>query len=269
MFEPLERRTLLSAQFYLTPQNVLFVIGSDQADGLSLSVDPMGGVTVSESGSEVYNSVVRGHSLQSVVVLGLGGDDTISVANNAEGSSDDVVVDVFGNGGDDQLEMTVVRARGGRLHGGFGNDTLKATNAAGRAGITLDGFYGDDVLTSSNTLAGPGGWVYGGPGDDQIFLVSQSTAVRGHHAFGGFGRDIIDGGDRMDIIYGGPGDDVLRGNAGNDYLFGGLGDDQLFGGDGNDALFGGSGADDVDGGSGSDRALVDEFDTLSSIETVI
>jgi len=129
---------------------------------------------------------------------------------------------------------------------------------------------GDLVISDIETI-------FGGDGDDIIFLA-DSTAVLGDMTlFGGTQNDIIwanagndliraDAGD--DIVDGGPGNDEILGLAGNDNLRGGTGDDVLNGGAGNDELRGGAGDDtliaggiglginELTGGLGADRFVV-------------
>ncbi|PRY25959.1 hemolysin type calcium-binding protein [Aliiruegeria haliotis] len=75
-------------------------------------------------------------------------------------------------------------------------------------------------------------------------------------AFGGRGKDYIDGGSGDDVLFGGRGNDGLYGDFGNDRLVGGGGKDTLFGYQGNDILKGGRGNDYLHGGDGGgpDRA---------------
>ena len=77
----------------------------------------------------------------------------------------------------------------------------------------------------------------GGAGDDAFVNATTAYAV----ASGGFGQDILVGGNFGNALVGGPGADILVGGVSGDVLLGESGDDILFGGPGADALFGGPG----------------------------
>src|SRR5262245_2607260 len=61
--------------------------------------------------------------------------------------------------------------------------------------------------------------------------------------YGGFGSDIIGGGEDNDLLVGRFGNDTIDGGGGDDKLFGGFGKDNLEGGGGNDTMAGGWFAD--------------------------
>ena len=153
----------------------------------------------------------------------------------------------------------------------------------------LYGYGGNDELQMS--YAGYGE-VYGGPGDDIVYMHPYTPQAYGlvhggsgnDYALGGAladqvygdkGNDYVDGRDGDDSVYGGEGRDRVEGGVGDDHLFGGKGDDSgkisvpgssmpqgdplyfevnagLFGGDGNDHLFGGAGKDKLHGGNDDD-----------------
>jgi Ca2+-binding RTX toxin-like protein len=79
----------------------------------------------------------------------------------------------------------------------------------------------------------------------------QTTARWGGY-WGGNGRDLLQGTDRIDIMTGGKGDDVMLGGSGFDALYGGRGNDRMDGGAGSDVLIGDEGDDWIEGGSGTD-----------------
>jgi Ca2+-binding RTX toxin-like protein len=152
---------------------------------------------------------------------------------------------------------------------------------------TIYGGQGNDLLSlGDGSIAGQGGWLYGGNGGD--FLVG---GVVGDQIYGGADNDILIGGRAAaftpaagaefaddtgfasgnDWLEGGAGVDALYGFDGNDYLYGGQGSDSgtvaftttgtgvkpnvkagLFGGEGTDYLYGGEGNDYLDGGADSD-----------------
>ncbi|MGH7371872.1 MAG: calcium-binding protein, partial [Candidatus Methylomirabilales bacterium] len=102
-------------------------------------------------------------------------------------------------------------------------------------------------------------------GDDfigytKMFAEIPSESI-GLIAFGGGGKDVLNGTGGGDLFIGGSGHDVAGGGAGGDQLYGGSENDLLSGqedadsvqGDGgNDRLLGGAGADLLSGGAGED-----------------
>jgi hypothetical protein len=70
---------------------------------------------------------------------------------------------------------------------------------------------------------------------------------------GGWGSDILNGGDDDDEIAGAVGDDVINGGGGNDTLRGNDGADAIVGRDGADSINGGPGNDTVVGDDGADQ----------------
>lgn len=71
------------------------------------------------------------------------------------------------------------------------------------------------------------------------------------------GNDTIVGGFGPDIIFGGDGDDFIRARTGNDLLSGDDGNDNLRAGRGDDSLIGGSDNDEKMGGFGADKFIFD------------
>ena len=130
----------------------------------------------------------------------------------------------------------------------------------------------DTVLSTANTLLGPGAAVTIGAEIDQLNLntlggsdnidldlnvanlaivvdagagndtlnLSGSTAAT---IFGGLGNDLLTGSPQRDSIDGGAGDDVLFGLGAADTLHGGDGNDMIVGGAGDDFAYGGAGSD--------------------------
>ena len=111
--------------------------------------------------------------------------------------------------------------------------------------VIFIGFDGDDQFTNET---GVESLILGNDGDDTLI--------------GGFGIDVVNGGDGDDNIFGFGDDDRLIGGLGADEIEGGLGNDRIFGGeglnrllgnDGADLIFGGSDVDTVFGGDGADE----------------
>ena len=99
------------------------------------------------------------------------------------------------------------------LKGKSGDDRLHNSNTAPKY-TEIHGGSGDDWLKASDN----GDSLWGGSGDDTVW--------------GGKEGDSLNGGSGDDRIYGWEGDDSLRGESGDDTLSGGIGDDWLYGGSG-------------------------------------
>jgi hypothetical protein len=140
-------------------------------------------------------------------------------------------IQVFANGGSDQIVVSGKIPVNFVLNGGEGNDYIAG------------GIY-DDILRGD----GGNDRLLGGNGDDLLEGGDGNDRLSG-----GNGNDMLYGGAGRDQIYGDNGDDQLFGDEGNDRLVGGNGSDLLRGGDGNDQLDGGNDADVLDGGDGSDK----------------
>ena len=118
-------------------------------------------------------------------------------------------------------------------------------------------------------------WVYGTPGNDNIFGVANminridggagNDTITGDslndelvggtgndNIYASAGNDTILGGDGIDTITGDAGNDNIDGGAGSDQLYGGAGDDIIAAGDGNDTVTGDAGSDTITGGDGDD-----------------
>jgi Ca2+-binding RTX toxin-like protein len=164
--------------------------------------------------------------------------DTI-VASNA-------TQQVFGYGGDDDIELDVIFTSGsGDVGvGGEGRDCIDG----GAGNDRMFGGPGDDNRPCEFTaFVDPQAALTGGPGDDTIF--------------GGPGNDSMNGIFDNDTLFGGTGDDLLRDTSpgDKDRLFGEAGDDTLDARDGD-------GGDLIDGGPGTDRCFGDPGDQLVNCE---
>ncbi len=170
----------------------------------------------------------------SVVVRGLGGNDTIRV-NARRGFADG------GDGNDSIANVFADVSENYSLIGGPGKDALRTS--AGSS--VLDGGDGDDLLDGRG--------------------VAPNYLSVGFSAYDVGGNNTIYGSDFSDFLSAGIGDDVIDGGPGSDYLIGGGGRDSLVGGGGDDTFFadgddlrigGGKGIDTVyfEGGHASAKA---------------
>jgi Ca2+-binding RTX toxin-like protein len=123
--------------------------------------------------------------------------------------------------------------------------------------VFLYGYKGDDTLRNNTGLYT---WAYGGDGRDVLEGSWNNDYLDGGEGSddlrGKGGNDTLFAGndlsDRENNLYGGAGNDVLTGGFGRDDLYG---DDDQYGNDyydGNDMLSGGFGDDLLDGGAGND-----------------
>lgn len=166
------------------------------------------------------------------VLIGGAGDDVLIGGGGAR---------FFGNEGDDHMTATVDPFGGTdsvRMEGHAGNDVMTLTGGPG----TLSGDFGDDRIIVQELGFGSVSLLFGGHGNDELLMFGDVNVFG--NIYGGPGDDTIflraDDGD----VFGGPGDDVIRGEFETGFVFGGDGNDQmsvtdggfLFGGPGNDIL---------------------------------
>lgn len=173
---------------------------------------------------------------------------------------------MFGEAGNDRLELGPGVTLPVTTSGGAGNDTL----IGGSSRDQLSAQDGDDVLIGN----GSGDVFEGGSGNDSIDGGGGPDTCEGGDGedtiLGGAGNDALSGAAGNDHVEGGEGDDVVEGSAGDDFVHGGRGADALFGWAGNDTLF----ADDMfpdtlAGGTGdADTAVIDRFDVVGECEVV-
>lgn len=217
--ETLERRRLMSVSVVQGYPGYYEVYGTDAADAISISVQ---NAQSSADASFTLDGVTYG-GVAYVSVFAAQGDDLVSVAIHGEGSVASSVV------GDD------------------GNDDLTLSGAG-----AIWGDSGDDVLHLSNSFRGE---VYGGPGQDRIYvagacvdaqvegeqgsdLIDASANSYGIFANGGQGDDTVFGSNFDDQIYGGPGHDLLIGHGGNDVFYtADMQHDRIIGGAGIDVAY--------------------------------
>jgi Ca2+-binding RTX toxin-like protein len=153
-------------------------------------------------------------AVQSIVISGRRGDDTIKIFEDAA----QIPSTVYGDGGHDDVE---VHSGATHIYGGSGNDRLQAAWIHRRAVI------------------------YGESGNDTILSGYGRDLLNG-----GDGNDTLDGWAGNNTIDCGAGDDIVQANDGDTYGF--TGDDLIQGGDGNDTLLADAGNDSLDGGAGTD-----------------
>lgn len=221
-----------------------------------------------------------------------GGNDTLIGGDGRDtlsgGPGDDVI---SGGGGNDVLG------------GGDGNDTLEGANGDDKldGGLGADLMIGgrgvdavdytrrdEDLLVSLGKFIAPPAWG-DNPGrrihPDNDFSqmhgcgVLEGDQISGdvENAFTGDGDDVVLGNWRYNSIWTGGGNDTLFGGHGNDTLGGGAGNDVFYSADNSDnfpllvpdpSTFVRSGTDRIFGGGGRDRALIDGYDQLDSVEVV-
>ncbi len=96
----------------------------------------------------------------------------------------------------------------------------------------------------------------GGAGNDTLDGRGGNDTLNGldgdDNLIGGGGADVLDGGNGIDDLRGGGGNDDIIGGAGDDSIRAGSGRDSIDGGEGNDWISASSGDDYVDGGAGDD-----------------
>ena len=265
MLNQLESRRLLAATAAFQ-DGTLEVMGTKNADVIDVLIAPLGSVTVSADGAQIYSTSVNNDVVTTINILSGGRDDDITVSNN---EPDIAAINVFGHSGNDTIRSTSVRGVGASIFGGNDNDRITVHSAIENDGGVIDGMRGDDRIDVTNSLSARGARVLGGEGRDRITLHSVSSATIGHSVRGGPDQDTITGGDMRDVIFGDEGNDVIRGGGGDDVIFGGTGSDRLFGDDGDDFFDGGSGRDTIDGGDDEDWVVRESGDVLTSIEDVV
>jgi Ca2+-binding RTX toxin-like protein len=267
----------------------LHVSGSSDAEAITVGSS---GINLNAT-EAVGDADVTVTGTATIEVLGMDGDDVLSLAGGDGTGSAMTGNSLSGGAGDDALAAA---AGGATLSGGDGTDTLDYSDAAQvsvdlSAGTGLPeggtddtigtienvvGSPGDDTLVgddAANTLAGGYGndALNGGLGDDSLFggngidtvsFAGSDAATTVDLTEGtaeGLGADTLSG---IENVEGSPLDDVLTGDAEGNSLMGGKGSDeiharkgtdQVSGGDGGDLLFGGDGSDTLDGGKGRDQ----------------
>ena len=263
----------------------LFIFGTAANNKIDVTIRSNIDVVVKVDGAESL-VVPLADITRRIVILGLGGNDTITVAGSVP-----VGADIQGGAGNDKIT-------GGRGHdsldGGLGNDTVNG----GKGNDTLVGSTDLDVLAGqadSDTLEGPdvtATWTITGTNagrindgqskfntmesliggeDNDTFVVGASGSVKGRIDGGGgvnkldyikvSGQTVINlflgtatrtgGISNIRDVDGGNGPSVIVGDSQNNVLRGFNGRDLLIGGGGVDVLDGGNGDDILIGGTTS------------------
>jgi Ca2+-binding RTX toxin-like protein len=262
---------------------VLTVLGDAQDNNLAISRDAAGRILINGGAIPVLGGTPTVANTRSILVLGLGGNDTLTmdevngalpkvtmiggVGNDVMtgGSGDDVLIGQAGN--------DTALGKGGvdQLFGGADNDTLTGGDADDQA----FGEAGDDRMIwnpGDDTDLNEGGdgidatEVNGGNGAEQFTATPNGSRVRFDRINPApFSVDI--GTTEQLVLNANGGDDSFTGANGLATLVqitvdGGTGNDTIDGGDGADLLLGGDGNDFVDGNRGNDTGLLGAGDDV-------
>ena len=194
---------------------------------------------------------------------------------------------VFGQSGNDRVEVRTSVQYAAEIHGGDGDDKLYGGNfndqVYGDAGNdTVSGGAGDDYVDGGAGIDLVDGGIgddtgIGGLGNDKINGLAGNDVLYGGSpdplVNDAVGADLMDGGDGDDILFGQGGNDTLKGQRGNDALLGGAGNDTLDGNYGNDILIGGADTDRLLGGADSDVVAggtsIYDSGTASGVDVII
>lgn len=184
-------------------------------------------------------SITVSSSVHTVRIVGMDGDDTVTMSNINDTRPLALIVDL-GEGADTfDGQSSVSNRLPIQVLGQGGNDTISGT----LNGDILDGGDGDDLISGDRGEDS----IRGGAGNDTLNGDRDDDQL-----LGGDGADSLFGGTGNDLLQGGNDDDRLNGNSGHDTLEGELGNDTLLAGSGHDLARGGSGADSIKGQSGHD-----------------
>jgi Ca2+-binding RTX toxin-like protein len=221
--ETLESRQLLSVS--LSAAGVLTVTGTATSNAIVVSHPNPTNVVVRENGQVTGTFPLT--SVKSIVVNGLGGNDSLQVLDFFN-----VPATLNGGDGDDFL-------RGGDgkdvLNGGNGNDVLDGSLNAD----ILNGNAGTDTADYSNRNPGVTVSLDGIANDGNPKVAENDNVMADvENIIGSRGADTLIGNAGPNVLVGNSGNDVLRGGAGLDVLIGGVGLDNLDGGGDGDLLIG-------------------------------
>jgi T1SS-143 domain-containing protein len=191
-----------------------------------------------------------GATTDAYLVLGRGGNDTITGSDG-----NDILVGEAGNdtitggGGDD----TFLVAQGDgfdNFDGGAGTDRIVATedNVAIGLGTTFNAANSIEEITANGHA---GVTIHGSSGAHNVMDFSATTLTGIESIHGNGGNDTITGTGNADTIVGGAGNDTLNGGGGDDTFLVAQGD----------------GFDNFDGGTGTDRVVATENDVAIGLGT--
>lgn len=159
------------------------------------------------------------------------GDLTIGSVDTDGNGAQTFDVTVLAGSGDDSIAVNADDTTTALVLGGYGDDTLSATDA---------GTDANNAATDYSTIK-----LYGEAGDDTI---SATVAVDANNA------DVV-------VLDGGAGNDIITGSAAVDTIVGGTGDDVINGGASADTISTGTGSDIVTIASGEDGDTISDFTT--------
>lgn len=162
---------------------------------------------------------VGGAGSGDIIYAGNGNDQI----NTGLGSSQ-----VYAGEGDDVIITPDVFAID-KISGGAGNDVIYTYDPLSNNQISNSPYLNINLARNIYDIKDV---VYGGEGDDYIYLGNQKT-----EAYGDDGNDIIVSyslSSNIQFLYGGDGNDTLKAGNGGAYLDGGDGTDHLVGGSGDD-----------------------------------
>ena len=221
---------------------------------------------------KIRGDVIEYSSITTINIDARGGDDTINLGGNNEGTGGQLTSSVLNGGagndvirGSDAADTILGGSGNDEIFGQGGDDLLYAVNQS----VTLNNETNDPLARNYDRLVGGAGAdrLYGGDGADQLIgdfdealpaneLMSGNDTLYGgrgnDYLFGGAGLDELFGEDGKDLLSGGSGDDLLEGGGQDDLLEGNAGDDMMRGGEGNDYFAGGVGDDILYGDLGAD-----------------
>jgi Ca2+-binding RTX toxin-like protein len=241
--QPLESRRLLAAAAAYVVGTTLFVDGTEGNDTIKAFYDSSSNSFQFQVNS-VFSAKFPVNSVDSILLRGLGGNDTLDATELRSGATQYAAA-LDGGAGNDTLVGNITN----ELRGGDGNDTFNVDFSggfiSGDVTPTIDGGSGTDTIVSTGYVSQldmrlygtvenaqvPGGWVWGNELNNLITLTGGGS--------GGF-------------VHAGGGNDTINGSSSGDTIFGEAGNDSIVGSGGDDSIDGGAGADTMKGGTGRD-----------------
>jgi Ca2+-binding RTX toxin-like protein len=275
---------------------VLTTFGNNNANTIDIGRNAAGQILVNNGAAPVLGGTPTVANTNQIAVLGLGGNDTITInetngamprASLFGGTGNDVLT---GGSGNDllfgQADNDTLLGKGGndQLFGGAGNDVL----TGGDGDDKMFGEAGDDRMIwnpgdDNDLMEGGAGIdtaeVIGGGGSEVFTVTANGARVRFDRVDPApFAIDI--GTTEKLVVNMGAGDDsfsatgdlaslisvTVDGGAGNDTILGSNGADLLMGGDGNDFIDGQQGNDTAFMGAGDDVFQWDPGDGSDVVE---